>query len=339
MKESSMKTGSTAETPNVIISIVNWNGGQRVVDFVQSLDQLDYDNFETVVVDNASADDSAARLRSMFPALKVIASDKNRGYAGGQQLAMDYALETDAELFWMVNYDLTFEPNVLQMLVDAYGHNGPALYGSLSLRQFDKGGPWTVERDFHGYKMPGIVDLQNPIIFSQQDPAKLVPTHGETIPIANLNGNSILIPLSIVRWHGFMNEAFFMYGEEWEYCFRLAREGVNSLLVLPSLVYHEFKGTTWHSRELSSLMTYYLVRNMIYITKRYADTGSYRMVLTSYWRRLFDQMKRWLRQQFVERRLRRPSIELKCYLFGITDGLRGRLGKRFSPDEYFSYES
>lgn len=324
------------DKPLVYISVLNWNGAANTIRCLESLQHLNYPNYRILVVDNASMDDSVARIQAAFPDIEIIRSSENLGYAGGNRLALERAMQDGAELFWIVNNDTTIVPDTLKMLVAAYEHNGIALYGSLTLHEFGQDRDWKVERDFYGYKTPGIVDFREPLIGAQQDPHALTTTHKHVLTVANLNGNSLLVPLSLVRDHGYMNEALFMYAEEWEYCFRLAKEGIPSRLVLSSIVYHKSQGSYRHDPILSAVMRYYQARNVLFITKHYADSSDYRSFLKMYLRRVKTQIKKWLRYQFVARRPTPLPLEVKYYLLGIIDGLFGRIGKRFSPEDFVS---
>lgn len=325
---------STTKLPKVVVSLLNWNGGQKFVDFVHSLQQIDYADFEIVVVDNASADDSVKLIQAAYPTLKIIVSEKNLGYAGGNRLALEYALQSDAELFWILNYDLTCEPDVLSKLVDAYLRHGAALYGSISVSQRGKNSNWGIERDFFGYKSNKSLNVDQPILEKGQDPNGLLISLGEILMVANLNGNSLLVPLDVVRQHGFMNESFFLYYEEWEYCLRLAREQIPSLLVLNSMVYHEVSGSWRHETKLSAMMNYYHVRNNLWVMKRYADRADYLKRIRRYIRLMLVTVLDWLKGQILARRFKPFPVKVGYMLLGMIHGQANRLGIRFLPEKY-----
>jgi len=328
----------TNDKPLVYISVLNWNGADNTIRCLESLQHLNYPNYRILVVDNASMDDSVMRIQAAFPYIEIIRSSENLGYAGGNRLALERAIRDGAELFWILNNDTIVESDALKMLVDAYEHNGIALYGSLTLHQFGQDQGWRVERDFYGYKKPleGIVDFRTPLIAHRQELESLTAISDRVITVANLNGNSLLIPLSLVANHGYMDEAFFMYAEEWEYCFRLARKGIPSRLVLSSIVYHKSQGSFRHDQVLSAVMRYYQVRNILLVTKLYAGNSDYHDFIKKYLRRVYIQIKKWLCDLLVTRRPKPLPLEVKYYLIGIADGLLGRMGKRYSPEDFLS---
>ena len=69
--------------PKVSIIIVNWNGGEDILECLKSVKDIDYPDYETIVVDNGSTDNSVAEIKRAFPDIKLILNDKNLGYPAG----------------------------------------------------------------------------------------------------------------------------------------------------------------------------------------------------------------------------------------------------------------
>jgi len=67
----------------VSIVILNYNGKEDTLNFLQSLKKTDYPNYEIIVVDNASADDSVKAIRKRFPYVRIVRNRRNLGYSGG----------------------------------------------------------------------------------------------------------------------------------------------------------------------------------------------------------------------------------------------------------------
>jgi len=105
-------------TPLVFIIVLNWNGKDDTLECLGSLQQLDYPNFETVVVDNGSTDGSEDVIRSAFPSVNFIQTGRNLGYAGGNNVGIKHALSHGADYVWLLNNDTTVDPNALTALVE-----------------------------------------------------------------------------------------------------------------------------------------------------------------------------------------------------------------------------
>ena len=92
------------EERSIIVSVIipHHNNKQILVDCLDSLHQSIYKNFEIIVVDNASSDDSINGVRSNYPDITIIQSLKNLGYAGGCNLG---ARDAKGEYLFFLNND------------------------------------------------------------------------------------------------------------------------------------------------------------------------------------------------------------------------------------------
>ncbi|MGK7368687.1 MAG: glycosyltransferase family 2 protein, partial [Candidatus Halalkalibacterium sp. M3_1C_030] len=103
--------------PKVHIIILNWNGKEDTIECLNSLKALEYPNFEIVVVDNASSDGSVSEIKDKFPETTLLESEINRGYAGGNNIGLRYALNHDSDYAWILNNDTVVDKNALGSLV------------------------------------------------------------------------------------------------------------------------------------------------------------------------------------------------------------------------------
>ena len=77
---------------DISVIILNWNGRRWLKNCYESLREQTFKNFETILVDNASSDDSIEFTRKFFPEVKIIANNKNLGYAEANNKAASRAL-------------------------------------------------------------------------------------------------------------------------------------------------------------------------------------------------------------------------------------------------------
>ena len=308
------------------ISVLNWNGAERTLACLDALTHLDYPDTRIIVVDNASTDDSVARIAAAYPDLDIQRAGSNDGYAAGNALALHRALEGDADLFWILNNDSRPAPDALRALVDAYQLHGAALYGSVSL---EEGGEillttsWAL--DENGQPDYGKLLIQQPL-------ADYFPD-GREREVANLMGNSFLIPLDVARQHGFMDTSFFLYWEETDYCYRLRRAGIRSYLVPSSRVYHGGGQAHKHDSRLKPVTTYYNVRNRLIWARRHLSGGAYlRLVAQNIG---FTALRYLAVVKHVRTRTRRSvSLQVAWYATrAMWDGLRGVTGKTIAPEQ------
>lgn len=243
--------------PFVHIIILNWNNPTDTLACLDTVRQLDYDNVRVVVVDNGSADDSAARIRLEYPAIDLIALPENLGYTGGNNAGIRHSLERGAEYVWLLNDDTTVAPDSLALLVEAAarhpdaGFLGPlvrlreqpdrilsagGVFGpDMTLRQRGLG-----EADAGQFRVPEPVDF--------------------------LSGCALLASRRVIEAVGAFDEAFFAYGEDIDWCYRGAQAGFRSLLVPAAVVWHP---DTRSRDENSPRVMYYISRNRLLFMRKH----------------------------------------------------------------------
>lgn len=314
----------TESMPRVGISVINWNRPDLTLSCLASLARLDYPNYRIIVVDNASRDDSVERIQASYPDVEVIRSSTNLGFAGGHRLAKDLALKDNADLLWMLNNDAVANESTLTELVAAYQRMGDGIFGSMTLVPDD---PTTIafgggqELDEHGNRIYSL-----PYNYLDGQP------YDPTLPdrqIEDVNGSSFMVPLSVVRQYGFMDESFFLYGEETDYCYRLKQNGIPAIMVTKSTIVHLKRASTAGSPRLLALRAYYRARNDLYLLKRHFP-AFYRKELRH---RIRTRYVAWLRSVFLPGHRRRVSLDYHRFL-GVRDAVLNRTGKTLDPDDF-----
>ena len=294
---------ATESRPKVAVSILNWNQPDLAAGCLEQVLGQSLTPDLVIVVDNASEPSGIPDI-SGYDSVELLHAPENLGYAGGHALAVDYALDKGFDLLWILNIDLQLNQDSLEYLVAAYENYGLGLYGSLP----HSSAPiraWPVTG--------GEIAFDTFVEVEQME--------GQEVRVANIDGSSMLVPLEVVRQHGFMDARFFIYGEETDYCLRLAKRGVPSYFVKKSQIAHSSQGWTETSTSLDDVADYYRTRNHLHVTRKHQSTGRFLRLLWSMGR---NEMGRSLRSGSFQR-IRYQSL---------FDGCLGRLGKRFPPEIY-----
>lgn len=314
-------------SPRVIVSIVNWNQFELTLGCLRSLSHVVYPDLQIVVVDNGSRTFPESELRREFPAVEVLRSPANLGYAGAHKLVVEKAVVEGFELIWLLNNDAAVRHDTLDELVQAYRLCGEGIYGSVQLLP---GSSCLAPDPIRPVDSRGRPDFTRNLAAHYRTYAAFIREGDIPRPVAWVNGSSMLIPLSVVRRHGFIDEAFFLYGEESDYCLRLYRRGVLTKLVPRSVTFHRHMSSSRDYPDLSRMVGYYQARNSHVVARRYRRTGAYIRFLYAEVRL---QALPFLRAARHGRRACRQSAAY-YRLLGICDALRGRMGKRFAPEDY-----
>lgn len=260
---------------HVVAVILNWNAWPDTIACVESLLASRLVPGRIVICDNGSADDSVARIeawgrgRDDFASLSgaeappagessapivFLKLPYNGGYAYGNNLGMRYAIErSGAEFVWILNNDTVVESEALvRMLEVAQGHPDVGIVGAQLLRH---DAPDTVQAMGGGYIIPVIChDTQ------LAGGTKAVHGTREPIPLDHLVGASLLVRAEAIRDVGYIDETYFLYREETDWCIRMRRSGWKLYCCPGAIVWHKQS----HSIGFKSpLHDYYAVRNML----------------------------------------------------------------------------
>ena len=105
------------EKPSVTVIVLNWNGKDLTVECLESLQQVNYSNFNILVVDNGSTDGSVELLKEKFPEVSILVLEKNLGYAGGNNRGFDSLKPDQPEYVIFLNNDTIVDENFIGPLV------------------------------------------------------------------------------------------------------------------------------------------------------------------------------------------------------------------------------
>lgn len=258
----------TAATPKVYIILVNWNGWEDTIECLHSLKELDYSNYSVVVVDNNSADGSADEIKHRVPDITLIRNDENRGFAGGNNTGIEYALDRGTDYVWLLNNDTVVDRQALSHLVERMEENpGMGICGSklIYYHQRDITQAWGGGR-FN--KWIGTIRS-----FGQNEPVDLMPNRQAVEKkLDYVVGASMLVSSKFINRVGLLSEEYFLYYEEIDWAMRA--KGKFSLGFAPdSRIYHK-EGASTGGRQLqqakrSKQSDYYQLKNRLKFTYKF----------------------------------------------------------------------
>lgn len=298
--------------PRVTAVVLNWNGLEDTTACLASLAEADYPSLEVVVVDNGSTDGSPGLLRQRFPRVALLETGENLGYAGGNNVGLRYALERGADYVLLLNNDTEVAPGFLRRLVEAaeadprVGVVGPTIYY---------------------YDRPDVVWSAGGAIDWRRGRTRMVgldePDRGQfgTAPreVDFVSGCAMLVRREAVERVGLLDERFFLYYEEVEWCVRIRRAGFRILHVPGAHIWHKIPSD---GREASPMVHYYMSRNRLLFLE---STGAgYRAWIHTL---LMEYMRRsiaWtVRPKWWGKRAQRRALWR-----GVVDHFRGRWGRQ-----------
>ena len=222
--------------PLVSIIILNYNAGNLLLHCVESVLQTNYENYEIIVVDNASADNSQNECKEKFTAIQLIQNQKNLGYCEGNNIGINGA---KGEFVVILNPDTIVESNWLKELVNGYQKLGEGIYQPRFLttdnHKILQGTGNMIQLFGFGFaRNKGDIDEGQ---FNKPE------------RIGYASGTCLFTSRKIMEKLDMFDSFLFAYHDDLDLCWRAALEDIKSYYIPSSIVYHPPEGFSfkWNS--------------------------------------------------------------------------------------------
>ncbi len=216
-----------SKLPKVTILIPNYNGKKWLINLLPTLEKVTYPNYEVLIINNGSTDDSAKFLKKNYPSVRVIEIKKNRGYAGANNLGVNKA---SGEYILFLNNDTQVTADFLEPLVskieseETIGAVQSQIRNMVNKNAIDSIGSFFTFTGFlyhYGY-------------FQNYKEKK----YQKELSVYSVKGACYLMRRKDYIDLGGIDESFVTYVEESDLCHRILLSGKKILYVPQSVVYH-----------------------------------------------------------------------------------------------------
>lgn len=259
----------------VYVVILNYNGWEDTIKCIESLSRIkDNSRFdiETLVIDNASTNDSVKKLDSKLSEIVLLRNSQNLGFTGGVNEGIRYALKNGADFIMMLNNDTRVDEGLVSYLLD--GFEDPKVGAVVPKIYFEKG------FEFHKNK------------YKKEELGKVIWYAGGRMDWKNLNGENrgvdevdvsqfdieektelatgccLMIKAQIFNSIGVLDDRYFLYYEDADLSQRIKNAGYTILYQPKAIVWHKNAGSGGGSG--SELQDYYITRNRLLFGMKYA---------------------------------------------------------------------
>lgn len=295
--------------PAVSIIVLNYKGCEDTLACLRSLEHLTYPNVEVIVVDNDSGDGSVEAFREAHPGVKIIETGSNLGFTGGNNVGIRHALKHGADYVMLLNNDTIAAPDMVDVMVEVMevdpniGVSGPMIYYySAPETIWSAGGAIDWSRG-----TTSMVGLNEP----DKSQFGLHPR-----PVDFVTGCCLLARREVWEQAGLLDEKFFMYYEETEWCVRASRAGYQIVHVPMAMLWHKI---SIESRAASPRTHYYMTRNRLLFLNR--TRAGYKPLLYTFIEYLRTMVSWSVRAKWQDKRPLRDVM-----LRAIRDYSLGRFG-------------
>lgn len=237
----------------ISIITVNYNGVKDTCELIDSIPSND--NMEVIVVDNGSRKDEASLITQRFPHVRTIRSERNLGFAGGNNLGIKAA---KGKFLFLINNDTTFKGFNIQPLIDRL--ESISTIGMVCPKILFAWGSNPIQ--FAGYTPLSKITVRNQAIgFGEEDKGQYDIPH----PTPYAHGAAMLIKREAIDKVGLMPECYFLYYEEIDWSMMFTRTGYEIWYEPACAIYHKESQSTGQD---SPLRTYFMTRNRLLLVKR-----------------------------------------------------------------------
>lgn len=300
--------------PKIILILLNWNGKKDTLECLASLKQVNYPHFQTVLVDNGSTDDSVAACRAFDPSLPILETKTNLGFAGGNNVGIEWALRHHAEWILLLNNDTVVDPLFLQAFIES-AHSQPKakILGAKILRYQHPqtidhlGGFWNA--DLAEFESPHAGKVDHPYFNMQR--------------VDYVCGAALLMHRSVPETIGLLESKFFLFWEETDYCYRAKQAGFEIWTAPEAKIWHKVSSSFLGGKPH---MHYFWWRSRLLWIDRNCSQEEKRAL---YAQIIWPEIRKVFRHYLIKSIFRSDPQKLRRYkagCAGIIDYYRGRFG-------------
>ena len=217
--------------PKISIIILNWNQKDLTVACLSSLLKVDYSNYEVIVIDNVSTDDSCEAIKKHFPTVRLIKSEKNLGITDSRNIGVDHALSRSADYIMFLDNDTNVHKDILTELIFELEKDHRIAAATPKIYCFDdRNRIWAMGGYMNFYK--GRVSLLG---YKEMDLGQY--DSSRTIEIDHAIGCCLMIRSRVIRKIGKLDTDSY-YGEDTEFCIRAQRAGYKIVAIPKAIMWH-----------------------------------------------------------------------------------------------------
>jgi len=263
------------------IIIVNYNVKEFLQNCIHSIQKATKNiTSEIIVVDNASDDGSVELIQFQFPGVKLLVNEKNLGFSAANNIGLQYST---GKYLLLLNPDTIVEENTFDTLIDFFNSNPDAGLAGCKILNPDGTLQLACRRSFPGpwtsfCKVTGLSNLfPKSKIFARYNLTYL--DENKTYEVDAISGSFMMVKREVFEKVGGLDEIFFMYGEDLDWCYRIQKAGYKVYYVHSTQIIH-YKGESTKRSSLDETKMFYNAMH-IFVKKHLATSFIVELILRS----------------------------------------------------------
>jgi hypothetical protein len=218
---------------SIAIIVVAYNGEKWIAKCLQSVFANEYEGkFDVIVVDNSSTDDSVSVVEKSFPQVDLIKLHENKGFVGGNNVAIKEAIRHKYEYVLLLNQDTELEPDFLSQIIKVGSQDHVGVTQGMLVLGNERSLTNNMCNAMH-YLGFGFVKHYRDQVSDWKDK--------EPFEIGYSSGACMLIKREVIEQVGLLDEKFFMYHEDLDICWRARLAGYKIMIAPKAVCYHYYE--------------------------------------------------------------------------------------------------
>jgi len=269
-----MKKNINKKQPKVVIQIIHYGSIEDTLFCLQSIFDLNYDNFEVLVIDNsdrgATEESKLIELES-DKKISLIKTDCNKGFTGGHNIGFEFSISHNADYIWVLNNDAVVLNDTLEKLVSEI--DSDEKIGAISRIIY--------HHDTNDIQyLASIINLETKEVSYTKSFDQLLTWIKEKKHFC-LWGTALLLRTSMLKEIGFFYEKLFAYYEDTELSYRILINNYKNKISENSIVYHKHGLINSNNLLRPPHFYFYMARNEFLYLKRHSKGVGYILSIRS----------------------------------------------------------
>ena len=292
--------------PFVYIIILNWNGLDDTLECLDSLSEINYPNYDIVVIDNGSMENQGDVIKKTFPSVKLIKNEMNKGFVFANNQGIEIALKSGAEYILLLNNDTIVKHDFLDVLIEYAELNKDIGILSPKILYYDSDTIWSM-----GGRINYLTGFS--IMIGKR---KQSEKHSSTIEPDFITGCAMLIKKGVIEKIGLLDPIYFAYYEDVDFSYRTKNAGYKIMVNPQSIVWHKKSASAGikGSNKITPMQAYLWAKNGIIFGRRINGLNKYLFLL--------GQISFRIIYGFVYSSSKKSII---CYFRGIYAGFKAKI--------------
>lgn len=252
----------------VSIIIVNYNTCKLTCNCIESIyKNISSVNYEIILVDNDSKDNTVDEVKRLYPDVIIIKSDKNLGFGRANNLGAEKA---KGKFLFLLNSDTILKNNPFKYFLDFYNDNKNEKIGAIGTYLVDGNGKFTQSGGTFYSMYKYLLNASRKLL--SLNAKKELEFQNTNVPIDYVIGADLFIEKSLFDKLGGFDKHIFMYFEDVELCKRIANLGYQSYIVSGPHIVHFVKASS-----TSQFTRVYNMSSLMYCLRK--DNNKYKFIM------------------------------------------------------------